>query len=30
MYDVTISNRLSFGEHVREVIGKCAQSLYVF
>jgi len=29
MLGVTMSNHLSFGEHVRGVIGKCAQSLYV-
>ena len=25
---ITITNHLSIGEHVRDVIGKCAQSLY--
>jgi len=25
---ITITNHLSMGEHVRDVIGKCAQSLY--
>ena len=28
MLGVTMSNHLSFGEHVREVIGKCAQSMF--
>jgi len=28
MLGITITNRLSVGDHVRDVIGKCAQSLY--
>jgi len=28
MLGVTITNHLSAGEHVRDVIGKCAQSLH--
>jgi len=28
MLGITITNHLSIGEHVRDVIGKCAQSLY--
>jgi len=28
MLGITVTNHLSIGEHVRDVIGKCAQSLY--
>jgi len=28
MLSITITNHLSIGEHVRDVIGKCVQSLY--
>jgi len=28
MLGITITNHLSAGEHVRDVIGKCTQSLY--
>jgi len=28
MLGITITNHLSVGDHVRDVIGKCAQSLY--
>jgi len=28
IFGITITNHLSMGEHVRDVIGKCAQSLY--